>query len=102
MILIRLEFFTNMEITAQQFIFFKNQLYIHNYIICLLSIVFFFFCQDQGDRLKGELYSQPLVRFYLDYICDYLPCIHTDLNFLQHAHKNNNIYNIYNKNIVNT
>ncbi len=32
----------------------------------LVVYSFFFFCQDQGDRLKGELYSQPLVRFYLD------------------------------------
>jgi hypothetical protein len=38
-----------------------------------------------------ENFTQPLVRFYLDYICDSFPYIHNDLNFPQHAH-NNNIY----------
>ncbi len=48
----------------------------------------FFFHQDQGDRLEMKLCSQPLLKSYLDYMCDYLPHIHAHSNFFHYAHKN--------------
>jgi len=41
----------------------------------------FFFHQDQGDRLEMKLCSQPLLKSYLDYMCDYLPHIHAHPTF---------------------
>lgn len=58
--------------------------YIIMYFI-LVVFKFFAFHQDWENRLEMELCSQPWLRSCLDYMCGYIPHIHTHPHFFHYA-----------------